>query len=206
MFLERIENGPFFVNTYLLGCTKTRQGILIDPGHEPERIAARMAASGLTFTAIVNTHGHIDHVASAKHFQDELGIPFRMHAADEYFLMALEETCRFYGLPVVSPPRLDESLSAGGEFSVGEIRVLLRHAPGHSPGSLIFDLGEEMIVGDVVFEGSIGRTDLPLGNHDELLRSIGREVLVKPDAVTLHPGHGPSTTVGRERRSNPFLT
>jgi len=206
MILERIENGPFFVNTYLLGCPKTRRGILIDPGHEDDRIEERMRASGLTFVAIMNTHGHIDHVASAKRFQESHRLPFRMHAADTVFLETLEETCLFYGLPVVEPPRLDEPLTPGLELELGTVHIVLRHAPGHSPGSLLFDLGDAMIAGDVIFEDSIGRTDLPLGDHATLIASIHREVLSKPDTVVLHPGHGPSTTVGRERRSNPFLT
>ncbi len=205
LFLERIENGPFFVNTYLLGCRRSGEAVLIDPGHEQDRISRRMTESRLRYTAIVNTHGHIDHVASARHFQDAMELPFCMHADDRVFLDALADTCAMYGLPPLEPPRLDTELRAGDTYTVGEVSFTLRHAPGHSPGSLIFDLGETMIVGDVVFQGSIGRTDLPMGDTDTLLESIRREVLTKPDAVTLWPGHGPETTVGTERAHNPFL-
>lgn len=206
MFLERIENGPFFVNTYILGCEETNDGILIDPGHEADRIQARMDASGLRVTAIVNTHGHIDHVASARHFQDTLRVPFRMHRDDDPFLDHLAEQCTMFGIPLVPRPTVDEWLRTGDVVTVGSsISFTLRHAPGHSPGSLIFDLGDEMIAGDVIFQGSIGRTDLPAADHQTLLDSIAREVMVKDDAVRLHPGHGPATTVGAERRTNPFL-
>jgi len=205
MFLERIENGPFFVNTYLLGCEETKEAILVDPGHEADRIRSRIDASGLRYVAIVNTHGHLDHVATAKHFAETLDVPFKMHRDDEPFLRNLAETCQMYGIPEIPAPTVDEWLEPGGTVTVGSFSFILRHAPGHSPGSLMFDLGEEMIVGDVVFQGSIGRTDLPLGDHRTLLDSIAREVLTREDGVTLHPGHGPSTTVGVERRTNPFL-
>lgn len=205
MFLERIENGPFFMNTYLLGCEETKEAILIDPGHDADTIQDRIDASGLRVMAIVNTHGHLDHVATAKHFRDALGVPFKMHRDDDPFLEHLAETCRTYGLPEIPRPPVDEWLEAGATVTVGTVSFTLRHAPGHSPGSLMFDLGDEMIVGDVVFQGSIGRTDLPLGDHQTLLDSIAREVLSKDDGVRLHPGHGPSTTVGAERATNPFL-
>ena len=204
--IQRIENGPFFVNTYLLGCPETKQGLLIDPGHEVDRIQAAIDASGLTINAITNTHGHIDHVASVAHFRDSLNVPFQLHSDDVYFIEVLAETCRMYNLPPIPEPPVDERLEVGQTVTVGSVSFTTRHAPGHSPGSLIFDLGDEMIVGDVVFQGSIGRTDLPRGDTATLMASIDREVLSKPDATRLWPGHGPETTVGAERAHNPFLT
>ena len=193
------------MNTYLVGCPQTRQGILIDPGHESDRITERMTESGLTYTAIVNTHGHLDHVASARHFQDTLKLPFRMHQGDAFLLKSLPQQCVAFGLPPIDPPEVTDWLEAGGRVQVGEVSFDLRPAPGHSPGSLIFDLGDSMIVGDVIFQGSIGRTDLPGGDTATLLESIRRHVLSKDDAVILHSGHGPETTVGQERLHNPFL-
>lgn len=205
MIVRRIENGPFFVNTYLIGCEVTKKGILVDPGHEIDTITAAIEKSGLDIEAIVNTHGHIDHVASVHHFQTTRTIPFKLHAADAEFLDRLAEQCVMFGLPTIPKPTVDEWLEAGTTLTVGELSFELRHAPGHSPGSLVFRGAGESIVGDVVFEGSIGRTDLPLGDGATLLESIRREILSLPDDTRLHPGHGPATTVGRERAHNPFL-
>jgi len=205
VFIELIENGPFFVNTYLVGCPKTKEAILIDPGHEADRISARMSESGMTFTAIVNTHGHLDHLASARHFQQTLEIPFRMHQGDAFLLQSLSQQCAAFGLPPIDPPEVTDWLEADTRYQVGDVGFDLRPAPGHSPGSLIFDFGDQMIVGDVIFEGSIGRTNLPGGDTVTLLESIRQQVLSKDDGTTLHSGHGPSTTVGQERRHNPFL-
>lgn len=205
MIIQRIENGPFFVNTYIVGCEKTRHAILVDPGHEAERIVAAMKASDLTFEAIVNTHGHLDHVAGIVDVQREVALPFRLHRDDEVFLDALDESCRSFGIPPIPRPTVDDYLEAGSSLTVGELVATLRAAPGHSPGSLLLDFGEVVVCGDVVFQGSIGRTDLPYADLPTLMQSIRREVLKKPDATVLHPGHGPSTTVGEERAHNPFL-
>lgn len=205
MILRRIENGPFFVNTYVLGCESTNKGILIDPGHEIDKITAAIERTGLDIEAIVNTHGHIDHVASVEHFRATRSIPFKLHRDDAEFLDRLAEQCVMFGLPDIPKPAVDEWLEAGTTLTVGNLSFELRHAPGHSPGSLILRGETDSIVGDVVFEGSIGRTDLPMGDGATLIASIHREILSLPDDMRLHPGHGPATTVGRERAHNPFL-
>jgi glyoxylase-like metal-dependent hydrolase (beta-lactamase superfamily II) len=203
--VERIENGPFAVNTYIVGCPATKRAVLIDPGHDIRLIERRVKASGLDFTAIVNTHGHVDHVAGVDHFRRSMGLPFRMHRGDALLIERLPEVTAAFGLPPIPPPIVDEWLDAGVEIAVGDLRFVPRHAPGHSPGSLVFDLGDEMIVGDVIFLASIGRTDLPGGDHATLIDSIRRQILSRPDHVVLHAGHGPPTTVGQERATNPFL-
>ncbi len=193
------------VNTYLLGCEKTKAAILVDPGHDVEVIEHSLSKSGFTVAEIVNTHGHLDHLAGVAHFQHTNGLTFRLHESDAFLLDGLSVAAAAFGLPPVEKPTDTKWLHDGDELTVGEETIRVVAAPGHSPGGVILDLGNEMITGDVIFQASIGRTDLPGGDYETLIESIRSQVLSKDDAVILHPGHGPSTTVGRERLSNPFL-
>jgi hydroxyacylglutathione hydrolase len=220
MILEYLTVGPFAENSYILADSATREGVLIDPGHDPEAILARVAELGLRITAITNTHAHIDHVGGVEAVQKALGpLPFCLHRLDLPMLEALPQQAAMFGLPRIVVPRVDHFLEDGERFRVGGLEVEVIFVPGHSPGSVAFRVGaagwgaavgpedaaKDIIAGDVLFAGSIGRTDLPGGRHDTLLESIRTRLFPLGDDITIWPGHGPETTIGEERRFNPFV-
>jgi glyoxylase-like metal-dependent hydrolase (beta-lactamase superfamily II) len=197
--------GPFAMNAYVLWCSRTLAGILIDPGDEPDLILQTVEALKIKPGRIVLTHAHIDHVWHAKTIQNHLQLPLFMHRDDEPLLERLPYQAQMFGLPAPEPPRVDGYFNEGDEVSFGEVTLKVLHAPGHSPGSIIFYGEDTAIVGDVLFQGSIGRTDLPFGSHETLMRSIHEKLMTLPDHIRVLPGHGDETTIGIERRSNPFL-
>lgn len=198
---------PFEQNCTLLWCDATKRAVVIDPGGDLDQINEAIAKAGVTVERIWLTHGHIDHAAGAADLKDALGVPVEgPHKADAFLLAHLPETGRQYGIPAraITPDRwLDE----GDETSVGELRFDVLHCPGHSPGSVVFVNRDQRfaIVGDVLFAGSVGRTDLPGGDHASLLRSIKEKLLPLGDDVAFICGHGPASTIGRQRTTNPFL-
>jgi glyoxylase-like metal-dependent hydrolase (beta-lactamase superfamily II) len=197
--------GPFGMNAYLLWCERTRAGILIDPGDEIDLILQTMAALQVKPERIIITHAHLDHVLHARTAQERLSIPLAMHRDDEPLLQKLPFQAEMFGLGAPEPPRVDDYLAEGDEVHFGEITLHVLHAPGHSPGSIILYGENTAVVGDVLFQGSIGRTDLPGGSYETLIRSIRRKLLTLPDQVRILPGHGEETTIGFERLNNPFL-
>ena len=202
-----ITVGPFAMNAYVLWCDETQMGILIDPGDEIERIAAAVAHAKVQLEYIVLTHAHLDHVLYAHEAQARFGLKLYLHQEDLYLLQNIDRQAAMLGLPLPdhTPPRVDGYLKEGDEIAFGKQRMRVRHAPGHSPGSIVL-LGETLAVaGDVLFLGSIGRTDLPGGSYEVLLRSIREKLLPLADATVVLPGHGETTTIGFERRHNPFL-
>ena len=206
MRVVRIPNGAFVENTYLVIDGAAAECAVIDPGEEAGRILHEIAGAGARPTAIWITHAHLDHVMGVARVRRETGAPVYLHPADrELYDQAVQQGLAF-GVPVDPPPAPDGGLAAGDTVPVGQLRFTVRHAPGHSPGSVCL-VGEGVaFTGDVLFAGSIGRTDLPGGDFDTLIRSIERELLTLPDSTIVYSGHGPETTVGHERRSNPFLT
>jgi glyoxylase-like metal-dependent hydrolase (beta-lactamase superfamily II) len=199
---------PFQQNCTLLWCEATKRGAVIDPGGDLDRIAAAVAETGVSVETILLTHGHIDHAGGAAELKERLGVPVvGPHEADRFLIDHLPETGRAYGIAgarVVTP---DRWLSEGDTFTVGEIAFSVLHCPGHSPGSVVFVQDEQRfaVVGDVLFRGSVGRTDLPGGDHAALIRSIKDKLLPLGDDVTFLCGHGPAGTIGEERVSNPFI-
>ncbi|RJO64546.1 MAG: MBL fold metallo-hydrolase [Myxococcales bacterium] len=207
MKLEVFVVGLFQENTYVLSDETTRRAFVIDPGGENERIYGYLKQNGLTAEAIVNTHGHVDHIAGAKQMQEDLKIPFRIHKGDEEIAQHAKLAGRMFGVDVDDPPRIDGYLNDGDVLQLGETTVRVIHTPGHSPGGVCLVVNDgDVIVGDTLFASSVGRADLPGGSFDTLLHSIQSKLFPLGDAVRVHPGHGPSTTIGRERRTNPFLT
>ncbi|GJD79033.1 MBL fold metallo-hydrolase [Methylobacterium gregans] len=199
---------PFQQNCTLIWDDATKVGAVVDPGGDLDRIEAAIAQQGVTVEKILLTHGHIDHAGGAAELKERLGVPVEgPHRADQFLLDSLPETGANYGLDgarVITPDRwLDE----GDEVTVGGLSFDILHAPGHSPGSVVFVSRDARfaLVGDVVFKGSVGRTDLPGGNHEQLIDAIKRKVLPLGDDVAFIPGHGPTGTLGEERVSNPFL-
>jgi glyoxylase-like metal-dependent hydrolase (beta-lactamase superfamily II) len=197
--------GMFQVNSYLLQCEETGEIVVVDPGDEPEILLRRLDEMGQAPVAIVNTHGHLDHVVGNGAVRDRFDVPIWMHAADRFLIDAFPEQAAMFGLEFAPPPPPDRELVEGQPFRFGAVELAVHLAPGHSPGSVVLVTGDQAISGDVIFAGSIGRFDLPRGDLPTLLRSIDEVIVPLGDDTTLHPGHGPATTVGRERRSNPYL-
>jgi hydroxyacylglutathione hydrolase len=201
----RIENGQFLENCYLLAEAGSSDAVIVDPGDEADRFLAVAREHGLTIREIWLTHAHVDHISGVAAVKAATAAPVRLHPADRPLYDNLPQQGLWFGLRLDPPPPPDHELEHGGEVSLGAIRFAVRHTPGHSPGSVCFVTDGLVLGGDVLFQGSIGRTDLPGGSHPRLIRSITEELLVLPDDTIVHPGHGPSTTIGVERRTNPFL-
>lgn len=206
MILESLPTGPLQVNCYILGCEATRMAVVVDPGGEAEQIIALLQGLDLQLEMVINTHGHFDHVGGNRKLLETTGVELLLHKDDKELLgMALQHAAA-YGLSTELSPEPQRLLSGGETISVGELEIKILHTPGHTPGGICLYVEDQLIVGDTLFAGSIGRTDLPGGNHQQLLTSIHEQLLVLPDETTAHPGHGPATTIGRERAYNPFLT
>jgi glyoxylase-like metal-dependent hydrolase (beta-lactamase superfamily II) len=200
----------FSENTYLLH-DATKQCVVIDPGcydkAEQQALKAFVEAQGLQVVLLLNTHCHIDHVFGNQFIIDTYQVPFLIHEADLSVLRAVPTYAPSYGFPLYNPAEPTGFLTPGQPINFGDTTLEVRFAPGHAPGHVVFyhEPTETVIGGDVLFQGSIGRTDLPGGNYDTLIESIKNQLLTLPDSVTVYPGHGPATTIGAERRSNPFL-
>ena len=206
MKIVQIPNGAFVQNSYLVIDEAAGECAVIDPGEEAGRILQEIAATAARPTAIWITHAHLDHVMGVSRVRRETAAPVFLHPADRSLYDHAVQQGLAFGVAVDLPPPPDRALAAGDTVQVGQLTFAVRHAPGHSPGSVCL-VGEGVaFTGDVLFAGSIGRTDLPGGDFDTLLRSIERELLTLPDSTIVYSGHGPETTVGHERRTNPFLT
>ncbi len=209
VLIERFEGGPFVQNTYLVWCEESRTAVIVDPGAGAGEALARISDEELDVQAILLTHAHLDHVDGLPLVHAALPeIPIWLHSADQGLYDAAPMQAEAFGMPVPDLPPVTDRFEAGTQVSFGGSLVFdVRYAPGHVPGHVIlvaFDAGAAL-VGDVVFQGNIGRTDLPGGDLATLMRSIRDQVLTLPDNMVLHSGHGPETTVQRERVGNPFL-
>ena len=206
MRIVQIPNGQFVENCYLVVDERAGECAVVDPGEEAGLILHKLAATSAKPVAIWLTHAHIDHVLGVPRVAAETGVPVWLHAADRPLYDAVPEQAAWFGLAAPALPPPDRTFAHGDTVRVGELAFEVRHTPGHSPGSVSLVGPGVVLGGDVLFAGSIGRTDLPGGDFDTLIASIERELLSLPDATIVYTGHGPETTVGRERRSNPFLT
>jgi hydroxyacylglutathione hydrolase len=201
-----LPNGQFAENCYLVADTRTREAVMIDPGEESDRFLAELEARGWGLGAIWLTHGHIDHIMGVEAVHRATGAPIHLHPLDRPLYDALPQYGSWVGMKLDRPPEPHAELRAGQLVRIGGYQFEVRFTPGHSPGSVSF-LGEGVIFGgDVLFNGSIGRTDLPGGDMATLMNSIQTEFLSLPDSTVVHSGHGLDTTIGMERLTNPFLT
>ena len=205
MILETIEVGPLMVNCYLIGCEDTLIGAVVDPGDEADRILDVAKSYGLKIEQIINTHGHADHIADNRRMQKLTGAKIYIHPSDaEKLTIPNKNLSVYFGSAIDSPPA-DGFLEEGKIHKVGNLEFKVLHVPGHSAGSACLVKDKIAIVGDTVFNGSIGRTDFPDGDYDQLIGNIKSKLLTLSDDTELLPGHGPATTVGYEKRYNPFL-
>ena len=205
MRIESFTVGAFQENALLVVDDRAGRAALVDPGAEGERLVAAVERSGATLEAIWLTHAHLDHVGGIAAVKRRWDVPVYLHPADEPLYRNADRQAAAYGLPFEVPPPADRTLADGDTLRVGELGFRVVHSPGHSPGLCIF-VGEGVVfAGDLLFAGSIGRTDLPLSDPAAMQRSLDR-LDALGDELVVYPGHGPVTTIGEERRSNPFLT
>ncbi len=205
MIFKKIVVGPMAVNCYLIGCEQTKHAAIIDPGDEINAILAPLRENGLTLKTIFLTHGHVDHLTQLQLLQEKTGAEILIHKKDEFLLQDVRHHAMLFGLPDPGTPKPDRFLADGDVMNIGNIQVDVLHTPGHSPGSVTYQIENCLIVGDLIFAGSIGRTDLPGGNFDDLMQSVRTKIFTLPDSILIYPGHGPETTVGHEKQFNPFF-
>ncbi|HKV73659.1 MAG TPA: MBL fold metallo-hydrolase [Gemmatimonadales bacterium] len=201
-----IPNGQLVQNCYLVADRRRKLAAIIDPGEEPQLFLAELDTRAWTLTAIWLTHAHVDHIMGVGAIKAATGVPILLHPADRALYDGLPAQGEWMGQHLDPPPPPDADLAAGQILTVGDIAFQVRPTPGHSPGSVSFAGPGVIFGGDVLFNGSIGRTDLPGGDLGTLMSSITREFLTLPDSTIVYSGHGPETTVGVERMTNPFLT
>lgn len=199
--------GPLQTNCYVLACTTTRQAAVIDPSWDGRRILERVQQEGWTVSHILLTHAHFDHVGALGELKELTGAPIYMHPDAGPMLERAPTAAAIWSITVEPPPPADHPLSEGDVLAIGDLRAEVLFTPGHAPGHVCFYLPEykTLFDGDVLFKGSIGRTDLPGGDYDLLMVSIREKLLTLPDETAVLSGHGPATTIGDERRQNPFL-
>jgi glyoxylase-like metal-dependent hydrolase (beta-lactamase superfamily II) len=202
---------PFFKNGFVVSCEATGDAVLIDPGDEAPQLIAAAQQTGVRPRAILLTHAHLDHITGVDQAKAAFDVPVWLHRADLFLYDDVVEQGRMFGLDVRAQPPIDRFYDADQAIEFGRHVVRVRHTPGHCPGGVCLAVGPDdgaatdLFVGDTLFAGSIGRTDLPGGDYETLLTSIRTVLFEYPDATPVHPGHGPDTTIGRERRTNPFL-
>jgi glyoxylase-like metal-dependent hydrolase (beta-lactamase superfamily II) len=210
MILEEAAAPPFMKNGFVLGCPRTKQGILIDPGDEVDDLLDAVSRHGLTIVSILLTHAHLDHVTGVDAAKRAFGAPVYLHKDDQFLYDAAPQQGAMFGIHVDQPPPIDRHYVDGETLGFGDFRVDVHHTPGHCPGGVCLAIGpvdgaKTLFVGDTLFAGSIGRTDLPGGDYDTLIRSIRGVLFAFPDETLVYSGHGPVTTIGQEKRTNPFL-
>ena len=207
MIFLGFEVGPLQTNCYIVGDEASKEAAVVDPGGDARLILGALKEHGLRCTAIVITHAHFDHVGATAELKRETGAPVIIHAAEKDLLPMQSRMARLFGMQVKDPPPADRTVVEGDIIKVGAIEMKVLHTPGHSPGGicLVIESEKKVIVGDTLFADSIGRTDFPGGSLDELLDGVRTKIFTLGDDFEVYPGHGPATTVGRERKHNPFF-
>lgn len=205
MIIKSLAVGPIMANCFILGCEQTLEAAVIDPGDEADRILRALAEYNLTAKLIINTHGHFDHVGANKRLNAVTGAPILIHPLDAPMLAQLADSAAAWGMQADNSPPPDRELQDGDDVTFGKIRLTVVHTPGHTPGGISLYTAREVFVGDTLFAGSIGRTDFPGGSFATLKESIQQKLFVLSDDLKVYPGHNQTTTIGVEKRSNPFV-
>jgi hydroxyacylglutathione hydrolase len=212
MILETQAVGPFFKNGFVVGCEATREAVLIDPGDEVTALLTFAERNTLAIRHILLTHAHVDHVTGVAAAKRALGVPVYLHRDDLFLYDRAVQSGAMFGLDIEPQPPIDVFYEPGQAIAFGMYEARPHHTPGHCPGGVCLQVGRksetgrDLFVGDTLFAGSIGRTDLPGGNYETLIASIKTVLFAFGDDAVVYPGHGPTTTIGQERRTNPFLT
>lgn len=206
MIVKQLILGLVETNCYIVGCPETKEGVIIDPSDDAEKILAEVAKAGLTIKYILNTHAHFDHILANAGVVAATGAPLALHPLD-LPLLKQGGGASLFGLPIVPSPMPDLELAEGNAITFGRHAFTVLFTPGHTPGHVSFYLPDAGLLfdGDVLFAGGIGRTDLPGGDYDTLMHSITEKLMRLPDETIVYSGHGPVTTIGRERADNPWL-
>jgi glyoxylase-like metal-dependent hydrolase (beta-lactamase superfamily II) len=211
MLIETRAVEPFFKNGYVVGCEETREAIVIDPGDEVELLVEAVTEHGLTVRHILLTHAHLDHITGVARAKAAFGVKVGLHQADNFLYEAVVQQGQMFGFRVEPQPKVDFFYDGQGPWRFGRLAAWVHHTPGHCPGGVCLAVGRDdnpertLFVGDTLFAGSIGRTDLPGGSLETLLASIRDVLFAFPDDTVVYSGHGEPTTIGREKRTNPFL-
>ena len=205
MIIKTLAVGPIQANCFILGWEDTLEAVVIDPGEEGDRILQTVADSNLIVKYIINTHGHMDHVSANKRINEVTGAPIFIHALDAPMLDQVADSAAAWGLKADNSPAPDRELQDGDEIAFGKITLTVLHTPGHTLGGISLYAKDDVFVGDTLFAGSIGRTDFPGGSFETIKESIQQKLFKLGDDVRVHTGHGSTTTIGQEKRHNPFV-
>ncbi len=192
-------------NCFIVGCEDTKEAVVIDPGGDADKILLSLAESSLKVKYIINTHGHFDHTSANKGMKEATSAPILIHSLDAPMLDNLSAMARMFGVQSDDSPPADQTIDEGDTISFGNITMKVIHTPGHSPGGVTLHAEKNLFVGDTLFAGSIGRTDLPGGNYEDLISNVKAKLFVLGDDVRVFSGHGPETSIGREKRYNPYF-
>ena len=205
MIVKTLAVGPIMANCFVLGCENTAEAAVIDPGDEPDRILATLADNNLTAKLIINTHGHFDHVGANRKLKEATGAPILIHALDTPMLSQLAGSAAAWGMVAENSPPPDREIEDGDQVNFGNITLTVLHTPGHTPGGISLYTDTEVFVGDTLFAGSIGRTDFAGGSFETLKNSIQQKLFTLNEDLVVYPGHNNPTTIGTEKRTNPFV-